>query len=234
MRQLNMFFVITGAIGIVLPMLASSKNPQTERRFYWAGFVIAITSAFLIFYPPDAKTGIIFALLASFLMLSRAYMMTSYIKIRGKIYAFHVADSRPDPSPNNNPSNESRPEDDPAPDSYSGMATPGKVWTLLILGIAICSVNVVIYIVDQERLLLALIMAALLITLSAGFGYGDAIWGYPIARGQRIQFAIISIITAGVFTVVYLGAYFAGKRWPRRNQQSMEYRAHPRHQQNWP
>lgn len=167
-------------------------------------------------------------------MVTRAYMMTSNIKIRGKIYAFHADDSRPDPSPDNEPPGTGEPDYDPAPDSYSGMATAGKMWTLLILGMAICSVNVVIYIAGRERPVLALAMAALLVTLAAGFGYGDAIWGYPIARGQRIQFLIISVITAGVFTMFYFGAYFAGKRWPSRNKQSMEYRAHPRHQKNWP
>lgn len=86
---------------------------------------------------------------------------------------------------------------------------------------AICSLNVVIYVTDKERPLLALVLAALLVALAAGFGYGDAIWEYPIARGQHIQFFIISIITAGVFTVLYLAAYFTGKRWPRRNKRSM-------------
>jgi hypothetical protein len=30
-------------------------------------------------------------------MTAGAYMSTPYIKIRGKIYAFHVRDSQPDP-----------------------------------------------------------------------------------------------------------------------------------------
>ncbi|MGV0737209.1 hypothetical protein ABQF35_10430 [Mycobacterium syngnathidarum] len=229
-----MAFVVTGAIGFLLQLVIPSNNRQRERRFFWTGFTIVAISAFFIAYPPDAKSGFLWLAFASFLMLSRAYMMTSNIKIRGKIYAFHVDDRQPDPYPNDASSEASHPEDDPAPDSYSGMSTPGKIWMLLIVGIAICSLNVVIYIVDRERPLLAAAMAILLVTLAAGFGYGDAVWGYPIARGQRIQFFIISVITTGVFTVFYLGAYLAGKHWPRRNKQSMEYRAHPHHQQNWP
>jgi hypothetical protein len=70
---------------------------------------------------------------------------------------------------------------------------------------------------------------ALLVLLAVGAGYGDASWGYAIARGQYLQFVIASVVTVGLFAVLYLLAYSAGKRWPSRRQQSMEYRAHHRH-----
>lgn len=242
MHHINVFFVATGAIGFLLQLVTPSNNRQLERRFFWTGFTIVAISAFFIAYPPDAKAGILWFAFACFLMLSRAYMMTSNIKIRGKIYAFHTDDSRPDPSPECSSTPDDKPESastdepeyDPTPDAYSGMASAGKVWALLILTMAICSLNAIIYIVDRERPLLAFVMLSLLATFAIGFGYTDAIWGYPIARRQIIQFFVISIITAGVFTVLYLGAYFAGKHWPWRNKQSMEYRPHPRRQQKWP
>ncbi len=61
-------------------------------------------------------------------------------------------------------------------------------------------------------------------------GYGDGSWNYGVARGQHLQFVLAAIITAGVFAALYLIAYRAGKQWPLRRTQSMEYRAHPRHQ----
>lgn len=70
--------------------------------------------------------------------------------------------------------------------------------------------------------------------IATALGYMDASWKYPIARRQRLQFGAASIITLGVFTVIYLGAYYAGKRWPWHNKGSLEYRAHPRHQKMWP
>lgn len=234
MRDLNTFFVVTTFLGMLLPMLVPSKKPRLERRFFWAGFMIAATSAFFIAYPPDGRSGGIFSLLVCFLLLTRAYMSTSYIKVGGKIYAFHVDDSQPDPSPCDAPRANEDLEYDPAPDAYSGIATPGKFWSLLIVGVAILSFTVVIYIVEQQRPLLTCVAVAVIVGLAVLGGYGDAVWEYPIARGQRIQFVIIAIITAGVFTVFYLGAYYAGKRWPWRNKRSMEYRAHPRHQKKWP
>ncbi|BBZ22360.1 hypothetical protein MHIB_07780 [Mycolicibacter hiberniae] len=62
-----------------------------------------------------------------------------------------------------------------------------------------------------------------------GAAYGDASWGYPIARGQYTPFAVVSVITAGALPLIYLPLYYMGKRRPLRRKQSMEYRAHPRH-----
>ena len=55
----------------------------------------------------------------------------------------------------------------------------------------------------------------LLVILALGTGYGDGSWNYPIARGQYVQFGIITVITAGSFAALYLIAYWAAKRWPR-------------------
>lgn len=238
MHHLNIFFIVTGAIGILLPIVAPSNNRQAERRLFWIGFLIALTSAFFIAYPPDWKAGIGWALLTSFLMLWRAYFSTSNIKIGGKIYAFHVEDSRPDPPPITTPRiGTAEGDHDTAHDAYSGLGltTAKKMWWLMVFLMAICSVNVIAYVHDKERPLLAGVMTALLVVGAAGYGYaGDASWGYPIARGQYLQFIIISVITLGVFTVFYIGGYYAGKRWPWRNKRSLEYRAHPRHQKKEP
>ncbi|BBZ22358.1 hypothetical protein MHIB_07760 [Mycolicibacter hiberniae] len=68
--------------------------------------------------------------------------------------------------------------------------------------------------------------AAMLAVVTA---YGDASWGYPIARGQYLQFGVNAVITVGIFALLYMTAYYIGQRRPLRRKQSMEYRAHPRH-----
>ena len=55
-----------------------------------------------------------------------------------------------------------------------------------------------------------------------------------LARGQRIQFAILAVVTIGSFTVLYLAAYAVAKRRPLRSKHSMEYRAHPHLQDKQP
>ena len=81
---------------------------------------------------------------------------------------------------------------------------------------------------DHKPLWMRPAAAAILVLVAAAFGYIDASWGYAIARGQRLQFAIIAVVTAGVHTIIYLIAFRAGRRWPYRPTRSMEYRAHPR------
>lgn len=161
--------------------------------------------------------------------LFTAYMNGPFIKIRGKIYAFHVDDSRPDPTPDGAtaPGVDS-PDYDPAPDSYGTGVTAQKAWWMLILTAVILGWGAVVSFEDQR--LMTFVGAVAFITLAVSLGYGDASWDYKIARGQRLQFAIIAIVTVGVFPLLYLPAYYAGKRWPLRREQSMEYRAHPRHQ----
>ena len=50
------------------------------------------------------------------------------------------------------------------------------------------------------------------------------------SRGQRLQFGIIALMALGVSPVLYATAYGADKRWPSRRTNSLEYRAHLRHQ----
>jgi hypothetical protein len=52
------------------------------------------------------------------------------------------------------------------------------------------------------------------------FGHRNAVLGNSIAAGQGIQFGLISVVTIGVFTVLYLGAY----QWAARGQRR---RRHP-------
>lgn len=162
-------------------------------------------------------------------MLLPAYFSSPYIKIRGKVYAFNLRDSRPDPSPTEtSASGSDDSEDDPAPDSYSGMASAKKTWWLLVVCMII-SVGAI----DLAKPWHTATSAGIVVVFACGIGYGDASWGYPVARGQRAQFVAVSIITAGVFTACYFGAYWMGKRRPLRSKQSMEYRAHSRHQKRF-
>jgi hypothetical protein len=230
------FFIALAVIGGLLPALAPFNNRQAGRRLFWGGFLLACVSAFFVVYP-DLKKGLILPLLPASLMLITAYFSTSHIKIRGKIYAFHIDDSRPDPSPGGTPPPGSdAPDYDPMPDAYSGMGltTAGKMWWLMVFVMGGCAFNVVAYFHFREDPWILPLSAAFMVVGGVGFGYfGDASWGYPIARGQRVQFVIISMVTLGVFTILYLGAYYAGRRWPWRNKRSSEYQAHPRHQKRY-
>ncbi|MDI3315004.1 MAG: hypothetical protein QJR12_12275 [Mycobacterium sp.] len=238
LNTVNILFIVTGAFGLLLTVLASPKNRRAGRRVYWAGCLIATISAFFIAYPPDWKTGILLSLFVSGMTVFTAYAYTPHIKIRGKIYAFSVEDSQPDPSPDGvSPPRGGNRDYDPAPDAYAGLglATAKKFWWLLVFIMAMCALGVAEYFHFRASPWSLASAVGIIVLLAFGFGYAtDASWGYPIARGQYLQFVIISVVTFGVFTVFYLGGYYAGKRWPWRNKRSLEYRVHPRHQKRWP
>jgi hypothetical protein len=107
-------FVVLAIVGMLLPVLAvfpQLSNRRSERRLFWFGFLVAITCAFFMGYPPDWKLGIVLSLFAAYLMLLTAYFSSSDIKIRGKIFAFHVSDSLPDPPSDGAPASDSEDPD---------------------------------------------------------------------------------------------------------------------------
>jgi hypothetical protein len=214
---------------IVLLLLFVKRDRSWERRVYWTGTFGAVVCAFLAALP-YWKYGVGAVIFGVALMTFGAYAYTPYIKIRGKIYAFWLPDSLPDPPPGVTAAPGS---DDPAPDSYGGLVTARKHWWAAIFTVAFFGCLLLIR-ADDKPWWLTPAAAAILVTASFGYGYIDASWGYSIARGQRLQFVIIAIITAGAFTLLYVVGYYAGKRWPPRRKQSMEYRAHPRHQKRYP
>jgi hypothetical protein len=224
-------FLVIALVGLVLTVLAPEKDRLVGRRVFWGGVLIASGSAFFIAYPPDWKSGILASLFVGGSMVLTAYFSTGFITIRGKIHAFHIEDSQLDPSHNGAvPSEHDDPEHDPVADSYGGRVTANKFWWLMVPVIVIWAFPVVA--IDKDKPWTAPLMAAVIGAAAVCLGYQDAIWQYPIARGQRLQFVIISIITLGVFSFFYIGSYRAAKHWLVRHQQSGEHRT-PRHQKRY-
>lgn len=229
----DLFFGVAALCVIVNVFIPSSITRGSQRRIYWSSSCVAAISGFLACYP-NWKTGLWVAGLFVGAMTFAAYVATPYLKIHGKIYALTVRLRQPEPedvpnSPNVEPTD---PLFDPAPDSYSGMLTPATMWWILAGLAVIVAINVCVYLFSDGKAGIAAVGAGFLALLAVGAGYGDASWGYRIARGQYLPFGVASVITAGSFALVYLTAYHAARRWPLRRSQSMEYRAHPRHRES--
>jgi hypothetical protein len=235
--------VVCFLTGLVLDFLRISRS--TQRRIYWAAACLAAVAGFLAVYP-NWKTGLGLAAMLLAAMTVMAYAATPYIKIGGKIYALTVSQSRPDPpdthiAPAGRAGTEGGPTEpttdphvDPAPDSYSGILTAATMWWMLV-GIAVIgAANVYFFVVGRGGGWAAAGAAAFVGLLAIGAGYADASWDCPIARGQHVQLGVASLITAGAFALVYLTAYYTARRWPLRREQSLEYRAHPRHRKSEP
>ncbi|OBH16223.1 hypothetical protein A5710_00950 [Mycolicibacter sinensis] len=133
-----------------------------------------------------------------------AYAFTPYLRIRGRIYAFqpvHINAESKDASANLQ--------------RHELIATPAKMWWIvaglaLAFDAAVCSS----FLPGRERFNfhddreLILYMLGFCVLFSVGFGYGEAKFSYPIARGQRLQFVIATISSAGLFALLYLTSYY--------------------------
>lgn len=223
-HTLIFFLVAIGCLVVtVVPAFILHRDRSWERRVFWSG-VLGVTVSVFFAAIPFWQQAIGMALFSLAFMTAGAYAYTPYIKIRGKTYAFWLPDSRPDLPPGGTAAPGGvAPDDDP----YSGLVTARKHWWATVFTVPFFGCLVLIPADDKPWLAPA--AATALVLVSFGYGYLDASAGYPIARGQRLQFVIIAIITAGAFTLLYLVGYHAGKRWPLRRKQSMQYGAHARH-----
>jgi hypothetical protein len=229
----NAFFILLVACAVVALIQQYVKYGRSlQRRIYWSCACLGAVAAFLAFYP-DSKKGIGMGLFFLGVMIAAAYGYTPYIKIRGKVYALTVQDSEPDSDETSDQTAltaTATHEHDQAPDAYSGLLSAPKMWWLLIPLLAISTGNMYAFASGRGEWWVAAIGLAFIVFLAVAMGFGDASWGHGIARGQRLQFVAAAIVTLGAFAALYMAAYQTGKHWPSRRKQSMEYRAHPRHQ----
>lgn len=223
------FFLAIAIASIAAAVIQSFFNHSrsSQRRIYWSCVGVAAIAGFFMAYP-DWKKGFGIGLFFLGAMTVVAYAYTPYIKLGGKTRALTVQDSRPDPNVTPDTTSPAS-KRDPAPDAYTGIISAAKMWWLIVPLLIISAGNFYAFVAGRGEGWVATIGLGFLVFLAVVTGYGDASWEYPVARGQRIQFATATVITAGTFAILYLLAYFAGKRLPLRRHQSMEYRAHPRH-----
>jgi hypothetical protein len=160
---------------------------------FWAGISIATVSAFFIAFPPDWKSGLLLSLLVAVLMLMTAYFTSSYLKFGDKVVAFSTADAG-------------------TTASDAAFTSARKLWWLMVPAMALCAFNIGQYILHKENPRLAVAMAIAVVAIAVVFGYNDGRSRYSIARKQLPQFVVVSIVTLGVFTVLYLGGYAVGKQ----------------------
>ena len=105
----------------------------------------------------------------------------------------------------------------PMPDLRRGPASAKTSWWLYVVAVAMCVCGAVLAAHDKPWL--SYVCSILLVVIPIFYGFFvDGSWGHPIARRQYVQFGIIGLITAGVFPILYLVGYYAGRRWPARRK----------------
>ncbi|MEZ0358744.1 hypothetical protein [Mycobacterium sp. SA01] len=227
----TLIFMALAFVGLVVTAgaLWSKRGLSAERRIFWCGVLVSGVSAFIAALL-NWKVGIGLLLLLVVGWCVAACFGTSVIKVGGNVHAFDIDESAAESgllSDDGRPSGD--PERDPYPDAYGYGATAVKVWWAMVGVVLVCAGNVVMSVLTARVDWISYAAAGALVVYALGLGYGDASWSYRVARGQYFQFALAGILSAGTFTALYLAAYAAGRRWPLRRKESLEYRTHPRH-----
>ncbi|MBI3214498.1 MAG: hypothetical protein HYZ38_11795 [Mycobacterium sp.] len=191
----------------------SKWSIDRQRQVYWGATAGAAACAFLAGLP-DWQSGVLFGLFVLFLMAMTAYLLGNYIKIGGRIYAFHLQDAKPDPTPVGSGADDPTASIDDGPDPYGGTVSAPKLWWLMVVGMGICSFNIGLHLTgtETERPWLWPFFVVAIVAIGAGIGVGDGAAGAGVARRQYVQFVVIAITTAGAFVVFYLVGYVIGRR----------------------
>lgn len=98
-------------------------------------------------------------------------------------------------------------------DTYLGVVPVRNHWWLIAVGS--CGFAYGIYLVGWAWQITISVAAG--VVLTAVSGWDDGVRGLPIARRQRVQFAIASLASIMMFAlplVAYLAAYYGAKKWP--------------------
>ncbi|CAJ1585720.1 hypothetical protein [[Mycobacterium] wendilense] len=198
------FYVLTMVcVATTLIPDGSRGDLSSQRRTYWSGTVFAAACAFIAALP-NVRTGLIVAGLCVFCLVLPAYFRTQLIKIGGRVIAFESAEYLPDTADGKDP--------------YTRRASAAKVWWLSIFCVGIGAINLLAYVIDHEPVLYGLLGLFLLTVPAVVSGLNDGMHRQRIARGQYLQFGIVTVISAGIFTVCYLLARSVGLRMRRPTQ----------------
>lgn len=177
-----------------LPLVVH-RGETFERRCFWGGTFGAAVSVFIAGLPAWRGSSI-FACVGVFVMWLPAYFGNGeQIKIRGKVYSFHIKrpSTTPEPAKSSTPGLGGPPGDHP--DAYGTNVTAAKFWLLLIVAMVFSVGGAVIGWTDLDEHLLLVTCVGLLVVTAMALGYFiDGSYGYPIARRQYVQFVVISAI----------------------------------------
>lgn len=226
----SLYFVIAAFVCLAISQLpiVVKRGETFARRCYWGGTFGAAISAFIAGIP-DWLGGGFFACVTVFAMALPAYFTSDYIKIGGKVYTFHIRRSQEKTQPGKG--SKLRPKlPDNYPDAYNGDITAAKMWWLMVVITVFLVFWTTVVLRDPSDRLMQILCIAFFVVMALALGYsGDGSYGYPIARRQYVQFVIMSVISAGTFALLYLPAYFLGRRWPFRHSESLEREAPPKY-----
>ena len=193
--------LIFAAAAMVLVILTANadgggRDLSAQRKWFWATTLGAAFTAFIAGLP-DVAAGAGLALIVVMLQTILAYFSTQYLKIGHRVVAFDSAERLPR---------------DGQTVPYGSRTTATKTWWIVVACLAGGSVIVLGYVMDSDISWAGVVWLGLCLVLPFTLGFLDGTDRQRVARGQYLQFAVITVISAGVFSVLYSVAYTVALR----------------------
>ncbi|QUR69468.1 hypothetical protein [Mycobacterium spongiae] len=190
---------------------------RLHRRIYWFGFLVGTILMSIAVSPRGWHASLAICIAGAMIAAGFAFFYDdSLLKIGNRYFSYTMR-----PPGQQSPSSDGEEPYQPPPDSYLGVVSARNHWWLV--AVSACVIGTGPYIVGWTWKISMLVGAA--IVGAALSGWDDAGRRLPIARGQRVQFAIASLASLMVFAlplIAYLGAYFAASRWsPARRDRAL-------------
>ena len=178
-------------------------NVRLERRIYWSTWFLSLGEMTLGSAHRGWRTALVIYGVAVAMSVLIAYFRTSYLKIGGRIHAYSIARTQPDPPSDGSPA----PPVVPPPDAYRGQVTATAHWCLLTVFSVVAGTSALMLGMGKATLGAGVFAVVML----AFTGYIDQLDGFPIARRRWVQLALIVASSVPVFLlppIAYLIGYY--------------------------
>ena len=212
----NVLIIVGLAIIIVLCTVATfTKDIRIARRIYWAAWLLGIPVMALSVLGRGWKVFGLSLGVGLFGAVVYAYFRTSYLNIGGRVYAFTIALSRPDPPADGSPA--------PPNDAYGQQVAASNMWWVLAAFSAAAGFAGVV----EGTSPLTIGVTGFVAAVSALVGYLDSHEGWPISRKQYVQLGFIVVASIPVFLLpplAYVLTYWAGggRHTSHRDDESLD------------
>jgi hypothetical protein len=203
-QPVNKIPLIAAIVGLAAMALAPRRDLRTGRAVFWSGGLLTCISSYFIAETPGvgARFGASAFVLAAVIFV--AYVHTPFLNIRGRRISFYSQSS----------------------ELYGGGVTVAKSWWRLVGTSAVLTIGAVSLTLSNATMWPAVVAALIVIAIGAVFGYRDSGSGGGFSGGQTLQFALVSVLTLGVFPLSYLAGYYGSRIW------LFDQRSYGRHQRD--
>lgn len=181
-----------GLLGLAVIAIAGfNQEAEYARRLYWGGAVTMATATSFAVLPQGRMSALSAGAGMASMCILAAYARTPFLRFRGKTRRLFSD----------------------GPEAYGwGLSTP-KTWWLLVLAAILFAYPVYDFANQRYPVFTLSIYVAFMLLVGARFGYADLLLAHSFAARQYVQFALVSILTLGLFPAGYLAMYFGCRHW---------------------